>query len=189
MTPYNTSYLDTLWDDPKLRSHVMAVTTIAPKFLGLLDYIANVQTNKEIITLVSNLKCDCLTLLNYYNSYLTRSLHIPDEALEITRNLYCLYDDISVADSIENKIQAWKLSYLVALRQIKNEVPLKIVFQPQPVVNPLALEPPNYTEIKEELTEYYEEFSAWSDIHYIDEPQLYQNVVSALEKLIDTIAQ
>ena len=66
---------------------------------------------------------------------------------------------------------------------------LAIVFQPQPAVNPSDLEPPNYTEIKEELTEFYDEFCAWSDILYIDEPLLYQNVVSALETLIDTIVQ
>lgn len=189
MTSYKTSYLDALWDDPKLRSHVMAVTTIAPKFLGLLDYISNVQTQDEIITLVSTLKCDCLTLLSYYNNYLTGNLHIPNEALEITRNLFYLYDDITVSDSIENKIQAWKISYLVALRQVQNEVPLKIVFQPQPAVNPSELEPPDYPEIKEELTEYYDEFCAWSDIHYIEEPLLYQKVVNALETLIDLIAQ
>lgn len=189
MTSYKTSYLDALWDDPKLRSHVMAVTTIAPKFLGLLDYISNVQTQDEIITLVSTLKCDCLTLLSYYNNYLTGNLHIPNEALEITRNLFYLYDDITVSDSIENKIKAWKISYLMALRQVQNEVPLKIVFQPQPAVNPSELEPPDYPEIKEELTEYYDEFCAWSDIHYIEEPLLYQKVVNALETLIDLITQ
>ena len=78
--------------------------------------------------------------------------------MEITRPLFYLYDDITVADSIENKIQAWKISYLVALRQVKNEVPLKIVFQPQPPADPSDLEPPDYKEIKEELTEYYEEY-------------------------------
>lgn len=77
----------------------------------------------------------------------------------------------------------------LALKQVQNEVPLKIVFQPQPAVNPSDLEPPNYTEIKEELTEFYDEFCAWSDIRYIDEPLLYQNVVSALETLIDKIVQ
>ena len=48
----------------------------------------------------------------------------------------------------------------MALRQVQNEVPLKIVLQPQPAVNPSELEPPDYPEIKEELTEYYDEFCA-----------------------------
>lgn len=151
-----------------LRKYMMITTIITPKLIDLLDLILMQNHTEHIGEHIRELKKNCKTCISDCRKAASVSNKISPDILRMTASLYALWDNITVAAPIKEKVQIWETCYAIAMQQKTGIAPYRID------VSVCTQSGAEYIELSkedicDELLDYAGEIEAWLDEYFSEE--------------------
>lgn len=157
-----------------LRKYMMVTAVITPKFIDLLNLIL-VQTHTEHTKeQIYELKKLCQTCISNCRKNASVSDDISPDILRMTASLYALWDNITVAAPLKEKVQILETCYAISRQQKDGFAPyhLEISACAQSGTDYITL---SAKEICDELLDYAGEIEAWLDEYFSEEYDEYSS--------------
>lgn len=151
-----------------LRKYMMITTVATPKLIDLLDMILMQNHTERTREQIRELKDNCKACISDCRKTASAFNKISPDILRMTVSLYALWDNITVAAPIKEKVQIWESCYAIALQQKAGIAPYQID------VSACARSRAEYIELSkenicDELLDYAGEIEAWLDEYFSEE--------------------